>query len=115
MLVLAQATEKELAAQVQFLKAENEILRSKLKRNVIVSPADSCRLVKLGLPLGTAIGDLITIESNAAFPTLLLSFSVPPRGFHSGPMRCQDLTAAQLEALDTKLWPTANPLARLTK
>ena len=67
MLVLAQATEKELAAQVQFLKAENEILRGKLERSVIVSPAERQRLVKLGLPLGTAIRDLITIVTPRTF------------------------------------------------
>ena len=38
MLVLAQSTHKELTAQIQLLKAENEILRRRLNRSVIVTP-----------------------------------------------------------------------------
>ena len=37
-LLLAQATEEELAAQVQYLKAENQILHSKLPRRFWISP-----------------------------------------------------------------------------
>ena len=67
MLVLAQSTHDQLAAQVQFLKAENEILRSRLKRSVIVTPQERQRLVKLGKPLGRAIRDLITIVTPRTF------------------------------------------------
>lgn len=67
MLVLAYSTEKQLAAQVQFLKAENEILRARLKRSVIVTSQERQRLVKLGKPLGTAIRDLITIVTPRTF------------------------------------------------
>ena len=67
MLLLAEAAEKGLAAQVQYLKAENQILRSKLPRRFWISPQERQRLVKLGRALGLAIRELITI--------------VPPRTF----------------------------------
>jgi putative transposase len=65
--VLARATESELAQYVEFLKAENRILRSKLPKRVICTPAERDRLVKLGKPLGSAIKDLITIVTPRSF------------------------------------------------
>jgi putative transposase len=67
MLVLAQATEKELAAQVQYLKAENQILRARLPKRIIVTPVERRRLLKLGRPLGAAINALITIVTPGTF------------------------------------------------
>jgi len=55
LLILANATHCELAAQVQYLKTENEILRSKLPTRVTVIDAERRQLVKLGTKVG-AIG-----------------------------------------------------------
>ncbi len=65
--VLASATHRELAAQVSYLKAENEILRSKLPKRVTVTDAEKARLVKLGTKVGSAIRELITIVSPRTF------------------------------------------------
>lgn len=65
--LLANATESQLAQYVEFLKAENRILRSKLPGKVICTPAERDRLVKLGKPLGSAIKDLITIVTPRSF------------------------------------------------
>lgn len=65
--VLAYASHRELATQIQYLKAENEILRSKLPKQVHVTPAERARLVKLGLKVGSAIRELITIVSPRTF------------------------------------------------
>lgn len=67
LLVLAQATEKELAAQVQYLKAENQILRARLPKRILVTPVERRRLLKLGRPLGAAINRLITIVTPGTF------------------------------------------------
>lgn len=64
---LAQSTHKELARQNQFLKAENEILRSKLPNQIRTTPAERKRLIKLGKALGIALRDLITIVSYSSF------------------------------------------------
>ena len=65
--LLANATESQLAQYVEFLKAENRILRSKLPKCVVCTPAERERLVKLGKPLGAAIKDLITIVTPRSF------------------------------------------------
>ena len=67
LVVLARATEPELVLYVEFLKAENRILRSKLPKRVICTPAERSRLVKLGKPLGSAIKELITIVTPRSF------------------------------------------------
>ncbi len=43
MIVLAQATDRELARYVQFLKAENEILRARLPKRIVTTPAERRR------------------------------------------------------------------------
>jgi putative transposase len=67
LLLLAQATDKALARYVQFLKVENQILRSKLPRVVKVTPQERRRLVKFGRPLGSALKELISIVSPRTF------------------------------------------------
>jgi putative transposase len=52
LLVIAGATQKELARQVKFLKVENQILRSKLPKRITVIPKERHRLVKFAQKLG---------------------------------------------------------------
>ncbi len=66
-MLLARLTDPGLARAVQFLKAENEILRSKLPKRPRVTPRERTRLLKLGLPLGQAIKQLITIVTYRTF------------------------------------------------
>ena len=65
---LAGATEDDLRRQIQFLKAENEMLRTRVPTKIIrLTPAERSRLLRLGRPLGTAIRDLITIVHHRTF------------------------------------------------
>ncbi|MBS0207961.1 MAG: DDE-type integrase/transposase/recombinase [Planctomycetes bacterium] len=61
LLVIAGATQKELARQVKYLKVENEILRSKLPKRITVTPKERRRLVRFAERLGSAIHQLATI------------------------------------------------------
>jgi putative transposase len=72
MLVLTRVTKRDLARQVQFLKVENEILRSRLGKRVTVTVRERNRLLKFGKPLGSAIRELITIVSPRTFSRWLL-------------------------------------------
>jgi putative transposase len=63
MLLLARATQRDMAQMIDYLKAENHILRSKLPKRVEVSPAEREQLVKRGKPLGTKIKELNTVVS----------------------------------------------------
>ncbi|MBM3996369.1 MAG: hypothetical protein FJ303_19785 [Planctomycetes bacterium] len=67
LLLLARATDRELAKMVEFLKVENQILRSKLPRRVDVTPAEKRQLIKLGKPLGTKVRELISIVCYRTF------------------------------------------------
>jgi putative transposase len=60
LLVLAEASNKELARQVKYLKVENEILRSKLGKRVAVTPAERMRLVKFAGKLTRKLLNQIT-------------------------------------------------------
>lgn len=61
LLVIAGATEKELARQVKYLKVENEILRSKLPKRITITAKERHRLVRFGQKLGKALRQLTTI------------------------------------------------------
>lgn len=65
--LVASATHRELLAQVQYLKTENEILRRRLPKRVIVTRAERARLVRLGILVGAAIAQLVTIVKPNAF------------------------------------------------
>ena len=65
---IAAATEQDLANYVEYLKAENEMLRSKLGKRVTLTPSERSRLVLLGQKCGAAIRGLITIVT---YPTFL--------------------------------------------
>jgi putative transposase len=66
-LILAQASDRQLARMVEYLQAENRLLRERLPKRVRVTPAERSRLVKLGKPLGSAIRGLITIVTPRTF------------------------------------------------
>ncbi len=65
--LLASLTRQELARQVTYLKAENQILRSKLPKRIELSNQERRRLVKHGKSLGARIKDLISIVSYSTF------------------------------------------------
>jgi putative transposase len=66
-LALAAATDRELARMVEYLKAENRVLRDKLPRRITVTPRERQRLVKFGRPLGAKVKDVVTIVSPRTF------------------------------------------------
>lgn len=61
LLLIAGATQNELALQVRYLKVENEILRSKLPARVTVTEKERNRLAKFAAELGSAINELLSI------------------------------------------------------
>jgi len=59
---LARSTENELRRQVEFFKAENEMLRQEVtKQRIFLKQADKERLLKLGAAVGPGAHKLITI------------------------------------------------------
>jgi putative transposase len=66
-MLIARATEKDLVQSIEYLKADNRILRSKLLKRINVTPAERAKLVKLGVRLGSAIKELICIVHPRTF------------------------------------------------
>lgn len=59
---LARCTENELRRQVEFLKAENEMLRTRVpKKRIFLKPKERERLLKLGAAIGPGASKLISI------------------------------------------------------
>ena len=65
LMLIAQATEKELVQYIEYLKAENRILRNKLPKRINVTPAERAKLIKLSshksgnIPIGERKGFLV--------------------------------------------------------
>lgn len=79
LLLIARATHKELAKYIEFLKAENRILRDRLPKRIAVTPRERRTLIKFGKPIGAAIRGLITIVSPRTFLRWLHDDSEPPK------------------------------------
>lgn len=66
--VLGQMVHSNLVRQIEFLKAENGILRSKINTQVIrMTYQEKIRLIKFGLPLGGSIKRIISIVNYSTF------------------------------------------------
>ncbi|MCU0880794.1 MAG: hypothetical protein MUF06_23745, partial [Pirellulaceae bacterium] len=71
LLVIAGATQKELARQIKFLKVENQILRSKLPKRITITPKERHRLVKFAQKLG---GKVLRQLTTIVAPSTLLTW-----------------------------------------
>ena len=62
LVVIAEATQKELARQIKYLKVENEILRSRLPQLVRGTPKERLKLMKFAKSLpAKVVKQLVTI------------------------------------------------------
>jgi putative transposase len=66
-LLLSHATDRQLARMVEYLKAENRLLRDRLPKRLRVTVQERRRLIKLGRPLGSAMRHLVTIVTPRTF------------------------------------------------
>ena len=66
-MLLAGSTDRQLALQVRYLRAENRILRSKLPRRVKLTDRERRTLVKLGRAVGAGLKHLVSVVSYSTF------------------------------------------------
>jgi putative transposase len=99
---LAWALNQALARQVEYLKAENALLRARLPKRITVTPQERATLLRYGAPLGRAIKSLITIVTPRTFARWLQGEEQAERKRKAkGPGRA--LTPVDVEALVLKL------------
>lgn len=101
LLLLATATDRELAHVVEYLKAENRILRAKLPRRITVTSRERRTLLQYGRRLGSRLKDVIGIVSPRTFARWLRGEADPPRQPPAGPGRPR--TEAEVRELVLKL------------
>ena len=65
--LLGKMAHSDLIRQIEYIKVENEILRSKLPGRITTTPAEKRRLIKYGLPLGGSIKHVISIVGYSTF------------------------------------------------
>ncbi len=101
MLVIAGSTNKELACQVSYLKAENQILRSRLPDRLSLTHREKNRLVRFAKNLGSALNHLATI----AHPSTIRKWIRDASGRVAKPRKNvgRPRTAEQIEKLILKL------------
>src|SRR5688500_721735 len=99
LLVIARATQKELARQIKYLKVENQILRSKLPGRITITPQERHRLVKFAQKLGRSLHQLATIVR----PDTLLRWIREEKGKKPPAKRGRRRTPEQIRRLILKL------------
>jgi putative transposase len=67
LLLLARLTDRQLAAAVQYLKVENEVLRARLPKRITITTQERQRLLKFGRPLGPRVEDFVSIVTPRTF------------------------------------------------
>lgn len=118
--LLASVTKKELARQLQYLKAENRILREKLPKRIKVTPLERQRLLKAGRRLGKAINELITIVTPRTFARWLQLEKESASGKRSTRKPGRPPTADEIRALVVRIakengWGLTRVLGELKK
>lgn len=66
LLVIAGSTDRELARRGSYLKAENQILRSRLPGRISLTEREKNRLIRFAKNVGSALNELTTIVQNPA-------------------------------------------------
>ena len=98
--LLGKLVHSELIRQIEFLKVQNEILRSKTSRRITVTPSERRRLLKFGLPLR---GDLKKMLTIVGYSTFRKWASQKVEVNKPGTKRGRPKTAAQIRELILKM------------
>jgi len=77
--LFASASDRDLVRMIEYLKAENRILRDKLPARITVTPRERSRLLRLGQKVGSSLRDLITIVSYRTFSRWLAAAKGKPK------------------------------------
>jgi putative transposase len=116
LLLLARATEKELVQMIEYLKAENQVLRKRLPKRIEVTAAERAKLVRLGVRLGSKIKAIITIVHPRTFARWLNeSASGRKRRKRGRPRKPEEICKLILDIARNTGWGCGKILGELKK
>lgn len=115
--VLARCSRNQLIRQVEFLKAENEMLRKRVpQRNIILKPEERQRLVRLGQAIGTCIGPFLTIVTYQSYLRWIrLLANKKPTKLRGRPRKPQEIRDLVLQIAKETHWGYTRILGELRK
>ena len=100
LMLIGKLVHSNLVRQIEFIKVENQILRSKLNQRVYITPSEKRRLIKYGLPLNGGIRDLISIVSYSTFRRWVRDNGTPTK---EAPKRGRPRTNEEIRELVIKM------------
>jgi putative transposase len=82
LMLVASSSESELAHQMEFLKAENQMLRKRLPKAIRFTVEEKSLIVKLGQVVGAKVKSLLTVVSYPTYRRWLNQIDPPAPGTH---------------------------------
>lgn len=115
--ILARCSRNQLIRQIEFLKAENEILRKRVpQRKIILKPDERQRIVQLGQAIGACIGPFLTIVTYQAYMKWLRQLNNKQPKKRSGrPRKPQEIRDLILQIATETNWGYTRILGELRK
>ncbi len=117
--LMGKAVQSDLVRQIEYLRVENQVLRSKLGQRVMVNPSERRRLVRFGRVLGAHLKDCLSIVSYHTFQRWVREhqhIKPMPRKRRGRPRTLREIEALVLRfATENPGWGYSRILAELKK
>ena len=118
MTIMPEMTHSSLIRQIEYMKVENEILRSKLPKRITTTSCEKRRLIRYGLPLRGQIKRIISIVNYSTFRRWVaegVTNKKPPKRGRPRKTTQEIIDLIVRMAKENKLWGYGRIMAELKK